>query len=65
MEIDESNFPSYDINELFLISPKELSSELTVGVAITNKNDLEQFFDFEQVIYPSKFQIKYSYLMDI
>jgi hypothetical protein len=45
MEIDESNFPSYDINELFLISPKELSSELTVGVAITNKNDLEQFFD--------------------
>ena len=43
LETDENNFPSYSINELFLTSIKELSSELTVGVFISSKNDLEQF----------------------
>ena len=43
LETDENNFPSYSINELFLTSIKELSSELTFGVFISSKNDLEQF----------------------
>jgi len=44
-ETDEKNFPSYSINDLFLISVKEMSSELTVGVAISSQKDLEQFFN--------------------
>ena len=44
-ETDEKNFPSYSVNDLFLISVKELSSELTVGVAISSQKDLEQFFN--------------------
>ena len=44
-ETDEINFPTYSVNELFLISVKEMSSELTVGVAISSKYDLEQFFN--------------------
>ena len=44
-ETDEKNFPSYSINDLFLISVKEMSSELTVGVAISCQKDLEQFFN--------------------
>ena len=44
-ETDEKNFPSYSINDLFLISVKEMSSELTVGAAISSQKDLEQFFN--------------------
>ena len=43
-ETDEINFPTYSINELFLMNVKEMTSELTVGVVISSKDDLEQFF---------------------
>ena len=44
IERDEINFPSYSVNELYLMSIKELSSEITVGVGIFSKDDFEQFF---------------------
>ena len=44
-EKDEQKFPSYSINELFLMPIKEICSELTLGVTICSKNELEQFFD--------------------
>ena len=44
-EKDEINFPTYSVNELFLIPVKEMCSELTIGVAISSKNDLEKFFN--------------------
>ena len=44
-EKDEQKFPSYSINELFLMPVKEICSELTLGVTICSKNDLEQLFD--------------------
>jgi hypothetical protein len=40
---DEQNFPTYIVNDLFLMSIKELSSEMTVGVAIFSLEELEQF----------------------
>ena len=40
---DEQNFPTYIVNDLFLMSVKELSSEMTVGVAIFSLEELEQF----------------------
>ena len=43
IEQDENNFPTYTVNELFKTTTKELSSELTVGVAIFSKEELEQF----------------------
>ena len=55
IEVDEINFPTYLVNDLFLISPKELSSEITVGVSIFNKEELKQFLqDMEnlQKVYP-------------
>ena len=45
LETDEKNFPTYSFNDLYLINVKELSSELTVGVAIKDKNNLEIFFE--------------------
>ena len=45
LETNEFDFPSYSINELYLVSIKEMSSELTVGVTISSKEDLEQFFN--------------------
>ena len=44
VEQDEINFPSYSVNDLFLMSVKELSSEITIGVGIFTKQDFEQFF---------------------
>ena len=44
IEQDEINFPTYSVNDLFLMSVKELSSEITIGVAIFSKQDFEQFF---------------------
>ena len=44
-EKDEQKFPSYSINELFLMPIKEICSELTLGVTVCSKNELEQFFD--------------------
>ena len=44
-EKDEKKFPSYSINELFLMPIKEICSELTLGVTICSKNDLEQLFE--------------------
>jgi hypothetical protein len=43
LEQDENNFPTYTVNELFKTTTKELSSELTVGVAIFSKEELDQF----------------------
>ena len=43
IEQDENNFPTYTVNELFKTTIKELSSELTVGVAIFSKEELDQF----------------------
>ena len=44
VEQDEVNFPTYSVNDLFLMSVKELSSEITIGVGIFTKQDFEQFF---------------------
>ena len=44
IEQDEVNFPTYSVNDLFLMSVKELSSEITIGVGIFTKQDFEQFF---------------------
>ena len=44
IETNEANFPSYSVNELFLVPISEMSSGLTVGVTISSKNDLEEFF---------------------
>ena len=44
IETDEKKFPSYSVNDLFLMNIKELSSEITVGVAIFSKEDFLQFF---------------------
>jgi len=44
-EKDEQKFPSYSINELFLMPIKEICSELTLGVTICSKSELEQLFD--------------------
>ena len=44
IETDEKKFPTYSVNDLFLMSIKELSSEITVGVAIFSKEDFLQFF---------------------
>ena len=44
IEQDENNFPTYTVNELFKATIKELSSELTVGVAIFSKEEFDQFF---------------------
>ena len=41
---DEINLPSYSVSDLFLMSIKELSGEITVGISIFNKEELEQFF---------------------
>ena len=43
IEEDEVNYPTYKVNELFLMSIKELSSQITIGVGINTKEDLEQF----------------------
>ena len=43
LEEDENNFPTYSVNELYLTDIKELSSELTVGIGIFCKEDLELF----------------------
>ena len=45
IETDEDNFPSYNINELYLMPIKEMSSELTFGVVISSIKDLELFFN--------------------
>ena len=45
IENDEDNFPSYSINELYLMPIKEMSSELSFGVVISSINDLELFFN--------------------
>ena len=44
-EKDEKNFPSYSVNELFLMPVKEICSEITLGVTICCKKDIEQLFD--------------------
>ena len=44
IEIDEKKFPTYSVNDLFLMNIKELSSGITVGVAIFTKEDFLQFF---------------------
>ena len=43
IEQDENNFPTYTVKEIFKTTTKELSSELTVGVAIFSKEELDQF----------------------
>ena len=43
LEEDEINFPTYLVNDLFLISIKELCSQITIGVGINSKEELEQF----------------------
>ena len=45
IESDEDNFPTYNINELYLMPIKEMSSELTFGVVISSIKDLELFFN--------------------
>ena len=45
IETDEDNFPTYNINELYLMPIKEMSSELTFGVVISSIKDLELFFN--------------------
>ena len=47
---DIQNFPTYSVNDLFLISIKELSSEITIGISISSINDLKQFtLDIKQL----------------
>ena len=43
IEEDEKNFPTYTVNDLFLMSIKELSSQITIGVGLNCKEELEQF----------------------
>ena len=45
IENDEDNFPTYSINELYLMPIKEMSSELTFGIVISSIKDLELFFN--------------------
>ena len=45
IENDEDNFPTYSINELYLMPIKEMSSELTFGIVISSIKDFELFFN--------------------
>ena len=57
----EKNFESYYVNELYLKSPKELGSELTIGIAIFTQKDLSQFIDDIKIfnyLYPNIIEYK-------
>lgn len=61
LELDENNFPTYKVNELYKTTTKELSSELTVGVAIFSKEELDQFLlDLEWFKQICPYFIKYD-----
>ena len=60
-KMDEINFPTYLVNDLFLLSPKELSCEITLGITIFNKEEFKQFLeDMEKMIQICPGFIKYQ-----